>query len=152
MLLKGDEHMTDVFTKASSVGSVIHRQGRSTASGKFSPSFGVHRGLIKDPNWPPAQFPEGGTAAARRFRRVELAFEVELRGETATVKGDVSQGGAMFLLDRQVETRHVDIVVKGKAARAEVLSTSKRGGAYAHHCRFIDAGEALPVWEAVATC
>lgn len=144
--------MTDVFTKSSSVGTVIHRQGRSTASGKFSPSFGVHRGLIKDPNWPPAQFPEHGTAAARRFRRVELAFEVELRGETANVKGDVSEGGAMFLFERQVETRHVDIVVKGKAARAEVLSTSKRGTAFAHHCRFIDASEALPVWEAVATC
>jgi hypothetical protein len=57
----------------------------------------------------------------------------------------------MFLLDRRVETKHVDIVVKGKAARAEVLSASKKGHAFAHHCRFIDSAEALPVWEAVAT-
>lgn len=142
--------MTDVFTKASSVGSVITRQGRSMASGKFSPSFGVHRGLIKDPNWPPARFPEHGTAAARRFRRVELGFEVELRGETASVKGDVSEGGAMFLLDRRVATRHVDIVVKGRVARAEVLSTNEQGNGFAHHCRFIDADEALPVWQAVS--
>jgi hypothetical protein len=144
--------MSDVFTKANSVGTVINRKGHSTASGKFSPSFGVRRGLIKDPNWPPAQFPEHGTAASRRFRRVELSFDVELRGETAHVHGDVSQGGAMFLLDRRVETRHVDIVVKGKAARAEVLSASKKGNAFAHHCRFIDIAEAMPVWEAVTTC
>ena len=144
--------MSDVFTKANSVGSVINRKGHSTASGKFSPSFGVRRGLIKDPNWPPAQFPEHGTAASRRFRRVELSFDVELRGESVSVRGDVSQGGAMFLLDRRVETKHVDIVVKGKAARAEVLSTSKKGNAFAHHCRFIDASESMPVWEAVSTC
>ncbi|HEY1088870.1 MAG TPA: PilZ domain-containing protein [Archangium sp.] len=144
--------MSDVFTKANSVGSVINRKGHSTASGKFSPSFGVRRGLIKDPNWPPAQFPEHGTAASRRFRRVELNFDVELRGESVSVRGDVSQGGAMFLLDRRVETKHVDIVAKGKAARAEVLSTSKKGNAFAHHCRFIDSSESMPVWEAVTTC
>ena len=143
--------MSDVFTKTGSVSSVINRKGVSTASGKFSPSFGVRRGLIKDPNWPPAQFPDHGSAASRRFRRVELAFDVELRGEAVSVHGDVSEGGAMFLLDRRVETSHVDIVVKGKAARAEVLSASKKGLAFAHHCRFIDSAEALPVWEAVAS-
>ena len=143
--------MSDVFTKAATISSVITRKGHSTASGRFSPSFGVHRGLIKDPNWPPAQFPEHGTAASRRFRRVELSFEVELRGEAHHVQGDVSEGGAMFLLGRKVETKHVDIVVKGKAARAEVLSASKKGTAFAHHCRFIDAAEALPGWEAVAS-
>jgi hypothetical protein len=143
--------MSDVFTKSGSVSSVITRKGHSTASGKFSPSFGVHRGLIKDPNWPPAQFPEHGSAASRRFRRVELSFNVELRGEAHRVHGDLSEGGAMFLLDRKVETKHVDIVVNGLAARAEVLSASKKGASFAHHCRFIDSAEALPVWEAVAS-
>lgn len=143
--------MSDVFTKSSTVSSIINRKGESKASGRFSPSFGVRRGLIKDPNWPPAQFPDHGTAASRRFRRVAMAFDVELRGEAVKVVGDVSEGGAMFLLNRKVETRHVDIVVKGKAARAEVLSSSKKGNAFAHHCRFIDSAEALPVWEAVAT-
>ena len=143
--------MSDVFTKSGSISSVINRKGHSTASGKFSPSFGVHRGLIKDPNWPPAEFPEHGTAASRRFRRVEMTFGVELRGETREVHGDVSEGGAMFLLDRRVETKHVDIIVKGVAARAEVLSASKKGASFAHHCRFIDSAEALPVWEAVAS-
>ena len=82
---------------------------------------------------------------------MNLAFGVELRGEAVQVTGDVSEGGAMFLLDRKVETKHVDIVVKGLVARAEVLSASKKGSDFAHHCRFIDSAEALPVWEAVAS-
>ncbi len=143
--------MSDVFTKSTSISSVINRKGHSTASGKFSPSFGVRQGLIKDPNWPPAEFPEHGTAASRRFRRVEATFGVELRGEAHEVRGDISEGGAMFLLGRRVDTSHVDIVVKGVAARAEVLSASKKGTSFAHHCRFIDAAEAQPVWEAVAS-
>jgi hypothetical protein len=143
--------MDNVFTKSNSVGSMINRTGRSTAAGKFSPSFGVRRGLIKDPNWPPAQFPEHGTAASRRFRRVEATFDVALRGEQVRVNGDVSEGGAMFLLDRRVETKVVDVVVQGKAARAEVLSASKKGHFFAHHCRFLDSAESLPVWEAVAS-
>lgn len=142
--------MDNQFTKAQSISSVINRKTESKPSGKFSPSFGVHRGLIKDPNWPPAEFPEHGTAASRRFRRIESTFGVELRGEALEVTGDISQGGAMFLLDRKVETRVVDIVVNGQAARAEVLSASKKGAVFAHHCRFIDAAEAQPVWEAVA--
>src|SRR4051812_3058754 len=114
--------MSDVFTKSNSVSSVINRKGHSTASGKFSPSFGVRRGLIKDPNWPPHEFPEHGSAASRRFRRIEASFGIELRGEAHEVKGDVSQGGAMFLLDRKLDSKQVDIIVKGHAARAEVLS------------------------------
>lgn len=142
--------MHDAFTKSSSVSSVINRTAQSKASQKFSPSFGVRRGLIKDPNWPPAEFPEHGSAASRRFRRVELPFEVAVRGEQVAVKGDISEGGAMFLLDRRVETKVVDVVVHGKVARAEVLSTSKKGALFAHHCRFTDSSEALPVWDVVS--
>lgn len=142
--------MDNAFTKASSVSAVSRRRVRSRASEKFSPSFGVHRGLIRDPNWPPAELPEGGSAASRRFRRVEARFDVELRGESVTVVGDVSRGGAMFLLDRRVETKVVDVLVGGRAARAEVLSVSRKGDLYAHHCRFVDAAESMPVWRAVA--
>lgn len=143
--------MHDAHSKSGSVSSVINRSGRSTASGKFSPSFGVHRGLIKDPNWPPAQFPEHGTAASRRFRRVETKFVISVRGEELEVKGDVSEGGAMFLLDRRLEVKALHVVVGGKAARAEVLSCSKKGNLFAHHCRFTSVDEAQPVWAAVAT-
>lgn len=142
--------MHDAFSKSNSVSSVINRQGRSTASGKFSPSFGVRRGLIKDPNWPPAHFPESGTAASRRFRRVEVSFTVAARGEELAVKGDVSEGGAMFLLDRRLDTKVVDVVVKGKAARVEILSCSKKGNLFAHHCRFLDRAESEPVWQVVS--
>jgi len=143
--------MSDVFTKSGSVGSVIHRQGRSTAAGKFSPSFGVRRGLIKDPSWPPPHFPEHGSAASRRFRRVEATFDISLRGEQIEVKGDVSQGGAMFVLNRRLDAKQIEIVVKGHTARAEIVSTSKKGNAFAHHCRFLDSSESLPVWEAVSS-
>ncbi len=143
--------MDNTFTKSGSVSSVINRTGRTTASSKFSPSFGVHRGLIKDPNWPPAQFPEHGTAASRRFRRIDSNFDVALRGEQVAVTGDISEGGAMFLLDRRVDTKVIDVVIKGMAARAEVLSASKKGSMFAHHCRFLDSAESLPVWEAVAS-
>lgn len=138
------------FTKSASLSTVINRTGRTSASDKFSPSFGVRRGLIKDPNWPPAHFPEHGSAASRRFRRIDSTFDVALRGEQVTVTGDISEGGAMFLLDRKVDTKVVDVVVQGKAARAEVLSASKKGLLFAHHCRFLDAAESLPVWEAIA--
>lgn len=142
--------MDNTFTSAGSFSSVSRRRVRSKASEKFSPSFGVHRGLIKDPNWPPAAMPEGGSAASRRFRRVEAKFDVELRGESVTVVGDISQGGAMFLLSRKVETKVVDIVVQGRAARAEILSTSQKGDLFAHHCRFLDSSESLPVWHTIA--
>jgi hypothetical protein len=143
--------MHDAFSKAGSVSSVINRTGRSTASGKFSPSFGVHRGLIKDPNWPPAQFPEHGSAASRRFRRIDTRFVVATRGEELSVAGDISEGGAMFLLDRRVDTKVVDVVFNGHSARAEVLSCSKKGALFAHHCRFLDQNESKPVWQAVAS-
>ncbi|MFZ5440837.1 MAG: PilZ domain-containing protein [Myxococcota bacterium] len=142
--------MHDAFTKSASVKSVLNRPVHKKAAEKFSPSFGVHRGLIKDPNWPPAAFPEHGTAASRRFRRVELPFEISLRGEVMAVTGDISEGGAMFLLDHRLDAKHVDVVFKGHQARVEVLSTSKKGARFAHHCRFLDVAEVAPLWAAVA--
>lgn len=143
--------MHDAHSKSASVSSVINRTGTSKPSGKFSPSFGVRHGLIKDPNWPPAQFPESGNAASRRFRRVETKFEVVVRGVRTPVTGDISQGGAMFLLDRRLDTTTIGVVAAGKAARAEVLSVSQKGNLFAHHCRFVDVSESLPVWEAIAS-
>lgn len=95
--------------------------------------------------------PENGNGASRRFRRVEFSFGVDLRGETFWVHGDISQGGAMFFLKHKVEAKVVDVVVKGRFARAEVLSTSARGSSLAYHCRFLDTDEAKSVWEAVAS-
>lgn len=141
--------MYDSFSKAVPVSSVINRKSRPEPTKKFSPSFAVHHGLIQDPNWPPAEFPESGNAAARRSRRVEANFEVEMRGERHQVHGDLSDGGAMFVLNHKVDTRVVDIVFNGRAARVEVLSISPRGADFSHHCRFVDAGEAQPLWDAL---
>ncbi|MGV3622696.1 MAG: hypothetical protein ACO1OB_17890, partial [Archangium sp.] len=65
--------------------------------------------------------------------------------------GALSQGGAMSLLDRRLDTSAIGVVVKGKAGRAEVLSVSQKGNLFAHHCRFVDVAESLPVWEAIAS-
>ncbi|MFO0595739.1 MAG: PilZ domain-containing protein [Myxococcaceae bacterium] len=143
--------MHDAFSKSGSVSSVLNRTGRTSPAGKFSPSFGVRHGLIKDPNWPPAEFPEGGSATSRRFRRVEAKFEVSVQGALMPVKGDVSQGGAMFQLDRRLDVKHVDVVVQGKVARAEIVSCSKKGAAFAHHCRFLDIAQSQVVWQVIAS-
>lgn len=141
--------MDNVFTAAGALSSVAHRKVESKPSAKFSPSFGVHRGLIKDPNWPPVEFPEHGTAASRRQLRVPARFEVRVRQQQVPVTGDLSSGGAMFLFAWRVDARIIEVRVQGQVARAEVLSTSKKGGQFAHHCRFIDAAEGQRVWAAV---
>ncbi len=130
---------------------VGRRKTKSKATQRFSPSFAVHHGLISDPNWPPAHFPETGKAAGRKHRRVEFDFRVGLPGMEIPVRGDVSQGGAMFVLNRRVDAKEVTIIVKRKQARAEVVSTSKKGDWYAHHCRFLDAESGHAVWEAVSS-
>ena len=141
--------MDDAFRKSASAGSVINRTGKSKKSGSFSPSFGVHQGLIKDPNWPPAQMPAEGTAAARRHRRVQIPFVIDVRGDRYDVTGDISQGGAMFLLGNALEQKAVDIVLGDSIARVEVLSISKKGSTFAHHCRFLNTHQGAQVWAAV---
>lgn len=141
--------MDNVFTAAGAVSSVAHRKVESKPNASFSPSFGVHHGLIKDPNWPPASFPEQGTAAARRLRRVAAAFEVAFEGGQAAVTGDISAGGAMFLFERALNTGLVYVLVDGHVARAEVLSAHPKDGKFAHHCRFLDVDEAGAVWHAI---
>jgi hypothetical protein len=142
--------MDESFTKTQTISTLSRRNLRSSAAGKFSPSFGVHRGLIKDPNWPPSEFPEFGAANSRRFRRVEAAFDVVADGVQLPVKGDMSLGGAMFLLNSRIENQVITVLVKGAQAQAEILSTSKRGFAFAHHCRFLDPSEAAAVWQFIA--
>ena len=141
--------MDDAFRKSASPSSVINRSAKSKKAGRFSPSFGVHQGLIKDPNWPPAEMPEKGTAAARRSKRVLLPFHIVVQGETYPVQGDISEGGAMFLLGNELQQKTVDIKLGDALARVEILSVSKKGKAWAHHCRFLETKKAKLVWAAV---
>lgn len=141
--------MDDGFRKSASPSSVINRTGKSKKAGRFSPSFGVRHGLIKDPNWPPAEMPEKGSASARRSKRVLLPFAIVVQGERYPVTGDISEGGAMFLLGNELQQKTVDIALGDHSARAEILSVSKKGKTWAHHCRFLDAKKARALWAAV---
>ncbi len=128
---------------------VAKRKTRSKSTAKFSPSFAVRHGLISDPNWPPAHFPEDGKAAARKSRRVEYDFRVGLPGIEVPVRGDLSVGGAMFLLNRKADVKAVDIIVKKVKATADIISVTKKGEWYAHHCRFSDAAAGKAVFDAL---
>lgn len=139
--------MYDAMQRAS--GSNVHRNLKKHNNSQFSPSWGVHKGLIRDPNWPPAQFPEAGTAAARRSRRVACDFDIELNGQVRHVHGDISRGGAMFILTERLPVSQLVVSYRGLKANAEVISHTTRGNETKHHLRFVSSQEALPLAAAV---
>ncbi len=125
---------------------IFTRRVKKTVGEKFSPSFGVHNGLIPDPNWPPAEFPKGSVAMQRKFRRVECTVMVEVDGRRVSVPGDLSAGGAMFVLPQRAANDVVTIEVRGVRAQAKVLSVSTKGTQVAHHAQFVDAAAAKALW------
>jgi hypothetical protein len=131
----------------STLRKVISRKARSSPAEKFSPSFGVHQGMIPDPNWPPAEFPEGNVAMQRKDRRVTCSFTLEVDGRRREVTGDLSRGGAMFLLPARAAVQVVMIELRGVRAEAQVLSTNARNNQVAHHAQFIDPEAAKAVWK-----
>lgn len=139
--------MYDAMQRATGHG--VRRRLRKRQNSRFSPSYGVHKGLITDPNWPPPEFPEEGTAAARRTKRFSCDFEVHLGAESFAVHGDISLGGAMFLLGRRLDAQRVVVTYKRLQAVAELVSTSTRGKQTAHHFRFLSRSEAQPLAAAV---
>ncbi len=139
--------MSDVFSSAAQ-SSAISRRTKDRASEKFSPSYGVHQGFIPDPNWPPAELPEGGRAMSRKSRRQVMTYNVLVNNAWVEVKGDLSKGGALFLLPERMEQKYAHVHYGSHVARVEILSTSKKGSLYGHHCRFVDATESAPLWEA----
>lgn len=144
--------MYDAINKAASAGK--SRTLHTKESRKFSPSYGVRKGFIKDPNWPPPVFPDEGTASMRRSRRVACTFKVQVGDEApVATSGDVSLGGAKFILGERVTSRVVDVLV-GKAdatskATAEILAILPKGDGFVYHARFVDPAEAAPVWKLV---
>lgn len=141
--------MDNAFSGSSGGHSAINRRSKDKASGKFSPSYGVHKGYIGDPNWPPPEFPEGGTAMKRKFRRITLKFNVLVGTEWTEVKGDISKGGAMFVLPKSLEQKYAHIHYGTHVARVEILSVHPKGKGIAHHGRFIDLNESVPLWNEV---
>jgi hypothetical protein len=111
---------------------------------RFSPSYGVRKGFIKDPNWPPAQFPDEGNATDRRFRRIACSFKIRNDdGELISTTGDISEGGARFALKKPLVTDTVEIVGGEKKARAEIIATVSTVHGYVYRTRFLDTLEAL---------
>ena len=130
---------------------ILTRRVKTSVTEKFSPSFGVHHGMIPDPNWPPAEFPEGTVAMQRKDRRVACDFNVELGGVSTKVTGDLSRGGAMFLLPAAAGQDVVTVELRGVRAEARVLSTSPRNGQIAHHAQFMDPESAKVLWKKLMT-
>lgn len=137
--------MDNAFQRATTAWTP-HRKVRNSKAHRFSPSYAVHKGLIRDPNWPPVEFPAEGNAAMRRYRRIVCELSVTIDGQSHVVKGDLSKGGAMFLLPLRQETRTVTVSFRDARAVAEVLATTKKDGQVAHHARFVDLREGQAVW------
>jgi len=129
----------------------LNRRTRKDEVTKFSPSFGVHAGLIPDPNWPPVQFPDNSVAMQRKHRRVACTFSLQVDGKKTVVNGDVSVGGAMFLLATSLAAPEVTIEIRGHSALARILSSNIRGQAVAHHAQFVDPEEGAKVWKALTS-
>lgn len=130
-------------------GSAAHRKVKTKATEKFSPSYGVHKGYIRDPNWPPAVIPAKSHATNRRERRVPAKFSVKVGERFVKVSGDLSRGGAMFLLPQVSPTRQVMVKFGEFQALVEVITVNSKDGQVAHHTRFLDRAAAGPLWEAV---
>ena len=126
----------------------IHRKFKQHGDETFSPSYGVRMGFIKDPNWPPSQFPEGSTAQNRRFRRVACEFSVRIGGTELKATGNLSFGGAMFVLPRAFESRTAEVVLGSTVAKCEVIETSSHGTDVTYRARFIDRTQAAALWDA----
>jgi hypothetical protein len=125
---------------------IFTRRVKKKVGDAFSPSFGVHNGLIPDPNWPPAEFPKDSVAMQRKHRRIACEVVVEVDGRRTAVPGDLSAGGAMFLLPLRAASDLVTIEVRGVRAEAKILSVSKKGAQVAHHAQFVDAASAKALW------
>jgi hypothetical protein len=129
----------------------LNRRTRKDEVKKFSPSFGVHVGLIPDPNWPPVQFPDNSVAMQRKHRRVACTFSLQVEGKKSTVSGDVSVGGVMFLWPQKLGVTEVIVEVRGVSALAKVLSSNQRAEVIAHHAQFVDPVEGAKVWKALTS-
>ncbi len=107
-----------------------------------SPSYGVHRGFIRNPNWPPGPGVEMPTDR-RLAKRVRYQFDLLYAGKAIAVSGDVSETGAMFVLDRVMPSKNVEILVRVPAESqprrlaGEVIRTSYKGQFIAHHVKFL---------------
>ena len=141
--------MDNVFNKAA--GATSRKFSNQPRGARFSPSYGVRRGFIKDPNWPPAHFPAEGHAASRRFRRMPATFQVSLDGnEPITVTGDISSGGVMFQMASPLSHTRVEVLLGGATAKAQVIASESKGALFVYRACFLNISDAANVWLAFA--
>ncbi len=144
--------MYDAISKAAGASDRTFKA--RTVRARFSPSYGVHKGYIQDPNWPPAFYPEDRSANARRSLRIDCAFEVVFsEGAARYVQGDLSRGGARFIVPSRLDEAKVAVLVKDDGAsvraRADVLSCAPKGDSFEYRARFADPTEGEAVWTAM---
>lgn len=137
--------MDNVFTNAA--GATSRKFSNQTKGSRFSPSYGVHRGFIKDPNWPPAQFPAEGNAASRRLRRMPATFQVRVDGsEPMSVTGNLSSGGVMFTMSSGLKSEQIEVLLGGATAKAVVIASESNGTGFNYRAQFLDVSDAANVW------
>ncbi len=140
--------MDNVFNKAA--GASSNRKFNQAKGSRFSPSYGVHQGYIRDPNWPPAHFPEEGLANSRRFRRIPASFQVSVEGsDPITVTGNLSLGGVMFAMTRELNTTQIEVGVGKHLAAAEVVASGPKNALFVYRARFTDVDRASEIWLAL---
>jgi len=143
------EVMDNVFTKAAGAGS-NRKFTQGPKGARFSPSYGVRKGFIKDPNWPPAEFPTEGLATSRRFRRILAAFEVRVGdGAVQKVTGNLSSVGVMFAMEGVLGGHTVQVMFGGHTAAATVIASELKDGMFVYRAHFTDLDAAGEIWVAL---
>lgn len=144
------------FDSLGSVARRIHLKRRFDKNAKpapQSPSFGVRRGLIRNPNWPPPPGVEMPTDR-RLSPRVRYGFDLLYAGRPIAVAGDLSATGAMFVMERLLPTARVELVIRvpnepaPRRVSGDIIRTSYKGQFIAHHVRFV---EPTSVFDAMQT-
>jgi len=139
--------MDNFFNKAAGAGSNRKFGQHAQKVARFSPSYGVRKGFIKDPNWPPAEFPAEGLATSRRFRRIPASFQVSVGGNAPiTVTGNLSSGGVMFAMANVLTSEKIEIAFAGHKAAAEVIASESKGPMFIYRAHFTDLDAAGEIW------
>lgn len=129
--------MYDVFGNSS--GLQAKRRFKKRPALALSSSFGVRNGFVAGAERPlPA-----GVENLRAARRLPLTFEVGLEGKRLRVAGDLSAGGAMFLLPYAAGSHQVEVFFRvpgegeERRVQGQLLACYTRGRRFAHHVRFV---------------
>jgi hypothetical protein len=142
--------MEDAFSGS---GGLRHTRKFAKAGRSYSPSYGVKKGLIRDPHWPAPLTDGEGASPRRQSLRVPTTFEVHSSSSKFTVQGDLSVGGAMFVAPNRIEDEYVVIVPEKDhtiRARGKIIGRRTEANGVVHHVRFDDEPETAQIERLVA--